>query len=341
MPKSYVMILIIIALIMVGSCAKRNTEYQEDQLLSLESSIPIVGNPLDIVLDDNYIYVAQDQGGISMIDRSDYHLKWITEFWANDGSQKILGRIKKIAVVPEHNFLFLVDTAATDAIRAIDTSYPDSLIYVLDFIGGTNNIKDLSGFTIDPPIPFAQGTYKMVCAYCAAGSFKYDYYDGTLFNSNVFSLSPGAAAGFSITADYIYLAAEQLGLYIYDRNDHHLVGNIHLSGEAQKVEIKGNYAYVASRQGGLHTIDISNPAAPVLCSTFDTSGYATTLTVSGDKLAVSSGSGGIYLFDLSVPDQPRLIEHLTSCGYTNTVQFMDGKLLVGARDQGILIYKMQ
>jgi len=340
MPKGYIITLAIIVLIVISSCAKRNTEYQEEEWLTLKYALPVVGNPLDIKIDENYIYVAQDQGGMSRINRSNYQIRWITEFWAADGSEKILGRIKKVAVVPEHNFMFLVDTEATDAIRVINTSDPDSLVYMLDFIGGTSNIKDLDGFAITP-VPFSQGTYKMVCAYCAAGSFKYDYYDGTIFNSNVFTISPGAAAGFKLTDNYIYIAAEQLGLYIYDRNDRHLVGNIHLSGEAQKVELSDNIAYVASRQCGLHIVDVSNPASPVLLSTFDTTGYATALTVSGNKLALSSGGGGIYLFDLSVPSKPQLLQHLTSCGYTNTVKFMDDKLVVGARDQGILIYEIK
>ena len=340
MPKGYIITLAIIVLIVLSSCAKRNTEYQEEEWLTLKYALPVVGNPLDIKIDDNYIYVAQDQGGMSRINRNDYQIRWITEFWAADGSQKVLGRIKKIASVPEHNFLFLVDTEATDAIRVIDTTDEDSLIYKLDFIGGTSNIKDLDAFAITP-VPFSQGTYKMVCAYCAAGSFKYDYYDGTIFNSNVFTISPGAAAGFKLTDNYIYIAAEQLGLYIYDRNDRHLVGNIHLSGEAQKVELSDNIAYVASRQCGLHIVDVSNPASPVLLSTFDTTGYATALTVSGNKLALSSGGGGIYLFDISVPSKPQLLQHLTSCGYTNTVKFMDDKLVVGARDQGILIYEIK
>ncbi len=88
-------------------------------------------------------------------------------------------------------------------------------------------------------------------------------------------------------------------------------------------------------------MDVYNPAAPVLLSTFDTSGYATSLAISGNKLAVSSGGGGVYLFDISIPSQPKLIQHLTSCGYTNTVKFMDDRLVVGARDQGILIYKIK
>ncbi len=54
------------------------------------------------------------------------------------------------------------------------------------------------------------------------------------------------------------------------------------------MEVNNNIAYVAGRQSGLHIVDVSNPASPVLLSTFDTSGYATSLAVSGNKLALSS-----------------------------------------------------
>ena len=66
MPKSYIITLAIIVLILLSSCAKRNTEYQEEDWLTLRNVLPIVGNPLDIKIDDNYIYVAQDQGGSNL-----------------------------------------------------------------------------------------------------------------------------------------------------------------------------------------------------------------------------------------------------------------------------------
>ncbi len=46
------------------------------------------------------------------------------------------------------------------------------------------------------------------------------------------------------------------------------VASIELEGFSQKVVVSGDFAYVASGFYGMHTIDISNPHAPHLVSTF-------------------------------------------------------------------------
>jgi hypothetical protein len=322
----------------LSSCAKRNTAYQDDEWLTLERQLPIVGNPLDIKIDNSYIYVAQDQGGISVIRRSDYLQNWVTRMIAADGSETNLGRIKRISVVPEQNRMFFNEVAAHDRIVIVDTTDPDTLKYVMEITGGTGGIKDLDSF----PIPNPSGIFTMEIGYCSAGSFRYDRYDGTILNVNNFAVTPlGAASGFALSNDYIFVSAEQCGLYIYNRSNQQLVSSIVLPGEAQRVVVSGNLAFVASRQAGLHIVSIANPAAPVLLSSFETSGYANALDVSGTKVAVSSTSGGIYLFDIANPNSPILLQHLTSCGYTNSVKFMGDKLVVGARDQGVLVYKVK
>lgn len=339
MPKRFFIIAVVIITIALVSCAKRNTAYQEDEHLILDRQLQVVGNPLDFTLDNDFIYVALDQGGIARIDRSSYQQTWITKFWAADGSLTNLGRIKRIAVIPEFNRMFYIETNATDRISIVNTTNPDSLRYIMEVLGGTSGVKDLDAY----PIPNASDLYTMAYAYCSAGSFRYDRYDGNVLNSNVFSVSPGVASGFALTDNLILVSAEQRGLFIYDRNstNHPLLSELPLPGEAQKVRYSGTVAYIPSRQAGLNIVSFADPSAPVLLSTMNTSGYATQVDVTGNKVAVSSGSGGVYLYDVTNPSAPLLLQHLTSCGYSSSVKFMGDKLLVGTRDQGILIYKVQ
>ena len=336
MPKRKWIYILLITILGLSSCAKRNTAYNEDEHLTLQRQIPIVGNPLDIKIDASYFYVAQDQGGISIFRRNDYHQTWITKLNAADGSQTYMGKIKKIAVVPEQNRMFFIETTATDRIVIADTSDPDTLVYKFEIIGGTSGIKDLNAEIIPNPT----GIYKMMIGYCSGTSFKYDRYDGNVFNSNDFSITvPATASGYTMNSTHIFITAEQRGLLIYDRDYQAFVGEIVVPGEAQKVVLSGDLAFVTCRQEGLSIINIANPAAPVLLATYNTVGYATALDVSGSKVAVSSTSGGIYLFDVSNPASPVLLQRLTSCGYVNSVKFLgDNQLVVGSRDQGILIY---
>lgn len=330
----YTLLIVVIAL---SSCAKRNTAYQEEEWLSLERQLPVVGNTLDFTLDDNNIYAALDQGGIAMFNRANYQQTWITKLNSADGSQTNLGRIKRVAVVPQFNRMFFIETNNTDRITIVNTANSDTLLYIMEVIGGTGGVKDLGADVIPNPSDF----YTMSYAYCSAGSFKFDRYDGNILNVNSYTVTPGVASGFAITDNYLLVSAEQRGLFIYNKANQQLLSELALPGEAQKVKVSGNIAYVPSRQAGLNIVTFANPSAPAILATYKTSGYATNVDVSGSKIAVSSGNGGVYLFDVSDPSNPKLLQNLTSCGYANTVKFMGDRLLVGSRDQGILVYKVK
>ncbi len=335
MLKKRMLLIPVVILALMAGCAKRNTEWQDDDVLTLVATLPVVGNPLDISFDTDNIYVAQDQGGISIFDADTYAGKWVTRIYADDGSGIALGRIKKISVLTEFNRMFLNEVSATDRIVILDTSDPDTLVYKFDIVGGTGGIKAMESYSLDPP----NGNWTMAIGYCSGEGFKYDRYDGGFFNENLYSVStPATASGFALTEDRIYLACEQRGLFIYNRSDRQYLGEIALPGEAQKVKVAGNYAYVACRQGGLQVVDVSNPAQPVLVGSYETTGYATTVDVSGSLAVVSSGSGGVYLFDISSPQAPVLKQRLNSVGWTNTAGFNAGKLIVATRDEGVLVY---
>lgn len=323
---------------MVAGCAKRNTAYQDDAWLSLEKQIPIVGDPLDICFDDSYIYVAQDQGGVSTIRRDNYHAKWYTYIKAGDGSTYTLQRIRKIDTVGELKRLFINEIGETDRFIILNTDQADTLLWAGNAIGNTQGIQDLNFNAITET-----GTgYTIDGGYCAGGKMYYTRYNDELGFVNEFNITPPAAAnGFFIKDNYIYIAAQQRGLAIYNRATQQLVKEFALPGSALKVTIMGNYAFVASRQGGLNIVNVQNPLAPVLMGSYATANFTTAVDVSSGKAAICAGSGGIYLFDINNPSQPVLLERLTSCGYANTVKFMNGKLIVAARDQGILVYNIR
>ena len=59
-----------VVLALFTACAKRSTEPNENSVLSLFKEIPIVGNALDIAATDTELYVAADQGGLTVINTS-------------------------------------------------------------------------------------------------------------------------------------------------------------------------------------------------------------------------------------------------------------------------------
>lgn len=334
MPKRLFLLAILILALLL-SCAKRNTAYQDDDVLTLLRQIPVVGNPLDLDFDSNNIYVAQDQGGISIINRTNYAHRWLTALSDVDGAAVQLYKIRKVGVVGEHKRMFLNETDGTDLIPIVDLTDPDTLKVIDAITGATQDIQDLKV----TPIPNPTDADIIELIYCAGRNVHYGKYNGDIWLGSSFSIYPPASAsGIDLSSDHVFIAAQQRGLMIYSRLDQQLVSEIALPGEALKVMVSGNYAYVASRQGGLNVVDISNPALPVLVDNFDTVGYATSIDIKDNLAVLSSGGGGVYLFDISTPTDIKLAQRLSEAGYTNNARFVGDKLVVAARDEGILIY---
>ncbi len=326
--------LIIMALVL--SCAKRNTAYQDNDILTLLRQIHVVGNPAELSLDGNDLYVALDQGGMSVINLTDYSQRWWTQLYPVSADAQLVN-IRRVSVVGEHRFLFLGEYVGADKIRIVDITDPDTLKLTESIAGGTDGLQKIRFDAIPNPTDD-----NIIEGFFSAGrNFNYTKYNGQLYLGTIFSInSPATVAGFDITDSHIFIAAQQRGLLIYDRDNQQLVGELALYGEALEVKVTGNHAYLACRQGGLNIVNITNPSAPVLVSGFDTTGYATSIDVKDNLAVVSSGSGGVYLFDVSNPANLILKQRITAAGYTNNAIFSGDKVIVAARDQGILIYKI-
>lgn len=329
-------VLIAAVLLALSGCARRNPAWQDQDVLSLLKQVQVVGNPVDLAFDADHIFVALDQGGISIIDATNYAQRWWSEVYP-PSADAMLVNIRNISAVGEHKMLFLGEYVGADKIRIIDYSDPDSLKLIESITGGTDGLQSIAFSAIPNP-----ADNNIVQGFFGAGrNLMYARYNGDLYLGTDYVINtPATAAGMDATANYIYVAAQQRGLVIYDRETKQKISEIALPGEALQVKLVGNYAYVASRQGGLNVVNVGAPTEPLLVKTFDTTGYASSIDVQGSLAAVSSGGGGIYLFDVSAPGNPVLKQNLRSAGYTNNAKFLAGKLVVAARDQGILVYKI-
>jgi hypothetical protein len=88
-------------------------------------------------------------------------------------------------------------------------------------------------------------------------------------------------------------------------------GKVTLSwGDVSRVDIQGNYAYVASGRTGLRIMDISNPTQPEEVGYCDTPGNAHAVAVSGDYAYVADMMCDLRVIDISVPSSPHEVAHL-------------------------------
>jgi hypothetical protein len=329
----------ILVLLLVG-CAKANNP-ADTSVMEFVQAFPMVGNALEIDVTPSKIYVAEDLAGFAIIDRDSSYVQWYTEVAGNEGSTELLYKIKNISAVESENRIFVNETILADQIQIIDTTNPDSLIIKSTILGGTSGITDLKFWaTNDTTNQFSiVGAFVNGTVYNFGGYLRPSLGDTWLGFTQTIIL-PSYAGGFALTDQNIYIAAKQRGLLIYNRSNSTLISELDLPGEANKIVVQGNYAYVACRQEGLQVVDISDVAHPRLVYSYDTTGYAYSVSVNSHYALVGSGGGGAYLFDISNPEKISLLENVTSAGYVNYVVIDGNEAILATRDQGILIYRL-
>ncbi len=98
-------------------------------------------------------------------------------------------------------------------------------------------------------------------------------------------------------------------LYEIPDSPYPLVGRLPLPSINESVDVIGDYAFVAGGQAGLHVVDISNPAAPLLVKTVPTTKYAENIKVlrsfAGgvirDIAMIVEGTEGVTTYDITDP----------------------------------------
>jgi len=78
------------------------------------------------------------------------------------------------------------------------------------------------------------------------------------------------------------------------------------TGNAERVYVSGNYAYIADGFSGLAVINISDPTNPGTPIYEDTNGYAWGVYVSGNYAYIADGNSGLAVINISDPTNPGL-----------------------------------
>ena len=131
-------------------------------------------------------------------------------------------------------------------------------------------------------------------------------------------------SGVYVRGNYAYLCCDMAQwikiVDIYNKSEH--CGYISVSnttGNAKKIVVEGNYAYVAADSGGLNIISIVNPANPELIGSLDTGDVALGIAVSGNFAYMAAKSQGLKIIDITTPNAPVLVGSFDTEGFVYDV----------------------
>ena len=93
-----------------------------------------------------------------------------------------------------------------------------------------------------------------------------------------------------------------------------------IPGDANNVDVTGDFAYVAAGSAGLQVVDVSNRRAPKIVGSLDTDGNAIDVRVRGNWVYLADGVAGLKIIDVSDATKPVLKGSLDTAGVTQDLQ---------------------
>jgi len=106
---------------------------------------------------------------------------------------------------------------------------------------------------------------------------------------------------------YIVGSGELASADISDPYNPQILSKVPLEGVGYDIELKGDYAFVASRMGGIHVFDIKNPSSIRYINTYDSLEQATGIAINGNILICCNRTVGVEIVDISNPGKPLFI----------------------------------
>lgn len=103
---------------------------------------------------------------------------------------------------------------------------------------------------------------------------------------------------------FIVGATELASADISDPYNPKILSKVPLEGVGYDIELKGDYAFVASRMGGIHVFDIKNPSSIRYITTYDSLEQATGIAINGNILICCNRTVGVEVVDISNPEKP-------------------------------------
>jgi hypothetical protein len=249
----------------------------------LLDSEPAGGDAEGVLLDGTTAWIAGDFAGLRVIDVSTTSaLTTVATYPASSGARRLARSGSHLFVARQGTGLQILDI--TNPLVPVEVG-------VLNTFGSALEVAIASDF-----------------AYVADQGHGVVAVDISNPQSPPIASSAAALSAGAITRveGRLFTACGVAGMQIFDATDPLApvpLTTFDTPGSAQDVEVSGNVAYIADGTPGLHAVDISNPAAPLLLSTAAT-GYATAVTVAGSLafVGISGGTGGaLRIVDVANP----------------------------------------
>ncbi|RKX70640.1 hypothetical protein DRP53_04395 [candidate division WOR-3 bacterium] len=292
--------------------------YQHSNELLIVGHYDTDGSAADVVWSNNYLYCADNQAGLAILDVSDSSLPDLKSTLPLPSAVAIAYKSPNLYVADESDTLFVIDVSdPTNPTRKGSWAAPDVVLDVVRY-------KDKY----------------VVCACKADGIFVLDISSANPQQVGSYD-TPGQAYALFVRDTLLYVADGTRGLRIIslaDPANPKEIGSCDPTGIAKGIGVVGDYAYLCNGGLGISVIDVSDPQNPSVINTIDTPGTATWARgVSMTHLFVGDDESGIRIYDISNPNNPSEVGYLDSHGSATRMAFNGDLIYLADGGDGIYV----
>lgn len=281
----------------------------------------------DLVKQDNFVYIAQGEGGLVIVDVSDPE----NPQGVSVTTDNVRGYSSKIAVRDSVVYLAAGSFGVT-AVNASDPSNP--------FVTASNlSMKPAKNLTVFGDYLFTAISEQGIKIAEIAYPTQPDIRGGTSTN--------GYARDIAITSDtnYMMVACGEIGLSMFDISDfqngfgnYKQVGWSDTPGYAEAVILMDDQsiALMACGTEGLQIIDYSDTANVHIVGSYNTTGYAKDLVYKNQFVYLATELSGLQILDISDLTDPYIIG-LVSTEYALGIDMDDDYIYVADDSEGLIV----
>ena len=284
------------------------------------STCSLPGYAEDVDIANDLVYVADNQGGLQIVDISNPENPFIIGEYISEKS--IVG------VAVRDTFAYLAVSHSQGGIRIVNVAEPQNPVFV-----GEDNWY--YGYSVVAPQNDTMFVY-------VAGGYWFVVEDVSFPQYPSFVrrfATPGNVKGIYVIDSIVFLACEQMGLHIFNLakpDSEALIAWLDTPSNARNIFVEDDYAFIADGRAGLIIIDVSNPQNPIFTGQYNTPDYANDIFVSGNLAFVADGGGGLQVIDIENPADPVSYGEI-EIPYANGVNVRHDTIYVADRDMGLVI----
>jgi hypothetical protein len=302
------------ALFVLMTCGRPEVPADEHATFRTISVCPLPGYAEEIDIAGNYAYVADDQGGLQIVDISDPESTFVA------GSY--------IGIAVRDTFAYCAVLHSQGGIQILNIADPAAPFYV-------SEDSWYYGYNV-----FAPDDDTMY-VYVAGGYwFVVENVSNPQYPTFVrrFS-SSGDFRGVFVIDTVAYLACEQMGVQIFNLalpDTEALVGWTDTPGNARDIFVHNDHAFVADGRAGVAIVDVGDIENPSLVAVYNTPDYANDVHVVGNLAYIAAGSGGLHVIDITDIANPVFYGEIET-SYANGIYVRDTLIYLADRDMGLII----